>query len=174
MIFILFSASCKPPQLSQWNLLRSHNISSSENLRKQLVTDECCSRSTDRSKNASSRWDVFSHVKHRVSDVSVPSKSSCTQPVLLLIAGATTPFGSVSPTSVIRDLENCSTFSTTSFNNRFKNSCASWCIGVRNISLSRRRISRNLCGLTTPMRDRFAMTASKMSFKDVKSDSDMP
>ena len=70
-----FSASCRPQQLSQKNLLRWQSISLALNCRRHAVTDEFCSMSMDRSKKDSSREDTVSHVRHRVSLVRAPSNS---------------------------------------------------------------------------------------------------
>src|SRR5271155_4312041 len=77
-----FSASCKPPQISQWNLLRSHNISLALNWRKHALTLEFCSISILKSKNTSSLVVIFSQVRHFVSEVNIPSNNSCTQRAL--------------------------------------------------------------------------------------------
>ena len=54
------------------------SISLALNWRRHAVTDEFCSMSIDKSRNDSSRADTVSHVRHRVSLVSTPSKSLCT------------------------------------------------------------------------------------------------
>jgi len=64
--------------MSQWNLFRSHNISLALNCRKQADTELFCSISIERSKKTSSRLVTFSHVRHFVSLVKIPSKSSWT------------------------------------------------------------------------------------------------
>src|SRR5271156_2209837 len=106
-----FSASCKPPQTSQWNLLRSHNISLALNCRRHAETLEFCSISILKSKNTSSLVVKFSQVRHFVSEVNIPSKSSCTQRAL---------FGALLLTLEFSDgcrlFSNLSTDSTMSFN----------------------------------------------------------
>ena len=59
-------------------MFRWHSISLALNCLRHAVTLEFCSMSIDRSRNASSRADTVSHVRHRVSLVSAPSNSSCT------------------------------------------------------------------------------------------------
>lgn len=73
LIFILFSASCRPQHASQKNLFLWQSISLALNCRKQAVTLEFCSISMDKSKKDSSREDTFSQVRHRVSLVKLPS-----------------------------------------------------------------------------------------------------
>lgn len=75
LIFILFSASCRPQHLSQENLFRWHNISLALNCRRQAVTEEFGSISIERSKNSSSREVTVSQERHRVSFVKTPSNN---------------------------------------------------------------------------------------------------
>ena len=57
----------------------SRRVSIPEKLRRHAVIDAFSSISSERSRNASSRFVTVSHVRQRVSFVSVPSKILCTQ-----------------------------------------------------------------------------------------------
>lgn len=74
-----FSASISPPHASHQNLFPLHNISLALNCLKHAVTLAFCSMSSERSRKDSERAETVSHVRHRVSEVSVPSKRRCTR-----------------------------------------------------------------------------------------------
>ena len=112
----LLSASCSPQQVSQENLFLPSNISLAENCLRQELTDEFCSISSDKSRNASSREVTcqrragsarcvlcpskrlaVSQVKHLISFVIVPSNNDCTNVLPLALFFCTPPLSANLP-----------------------------------------------------------------------------
>mmetsp|Transcript_23267 Transcript_23267/g.79175 ORF Transcript_23267/g.79175 Transcript_23267/m.79175 type:complete len:209 (-) Transcript_23267:51-677(-) len=136
-----FCASCRPPHASQWNFSDAPSVSTLLKFRRHALTLLFCSMSRLRSKNASSRDVTVSHHRHLVWFVSFPWNMLCTHVVTGSPAGGTRSPGRCSRSSM----------SHTSLRRKLRNSWASWCMKLRNSSLSFFSRAMNLLGATTPV-----------------------